>query len=153
MDTPTQPTVSISLTVKDAAQALAFYHAAFGAEERYRMTMPDGSVAHAEFTIGNTLIYISGEAEAWHAYAMPENSMAPCLFSISSDDCDASHERAVNAGAKPLSPPTNQFWGARCSIVKDPFGYRWSFSQRTEELSPEVLSKRAEKFFAAMAKP
>ncbi|PIE73851.1 MAG: hypothetical protein CSA20_01170 [Deltaproteobacteria bacterium] len=153
MDTFKEPTVSISLTVKDAAQALEFYRTALGAKECFRVNAPDGTVAHAEFTIGNTLLYISGEAEAWHALAMPENSMASCLFSIASKNCDASYERAVDAGAKPLSPPTDQFWGVRSSMVKDPFGYRWSFTQRIEELSEEELSKRAEKFFASMAKP
>ena len=37
------------LTVRDAAKAIDFYKEAFGAEERYRMTAPDGkSIAHAE---------------------------------------------------------------------------------------------------------
>lgn len=152
MGNPTEPTVSFSLTVKDAAQALKFYTDAFGAEELYRLPAPDGSVAHAEFMIGNTRIYISGEAEEWHAYAMPENSMASCLFSIMTDDCDASHEKAVKAGAGSLSSPADQFWGARSSIVKDPYGYRWSFTQIVEELSPEEISKRAEKLFASMPK-
>ncbi len=151
MGNPAEATVFISLTVKDAARALAFYHTAFGAEERFRMAAPDGSVAHAEFTIGNTLLYISGEAEAWHAVAMPEGGTASCLFSIASDNCDASYKRAVNAGAEPLSPPADQFWGSRFAIVKDPFGYRWSFTQQIEELSADELAKRAKEFFASMA--
>lgn len=150
MDTPTEPTVSFSLTVKDAAQALEFYANAFGAKELFRMPAPDGTVAHAEFTIGNTRIYISGEAEEWHAYAMPENTMASCLFSIGTEDCDAAHERATQAGAESLSPPADQFWGARSSIIKDPYGYRWSFNQMTEELSHEEVLKRAEKLFKDM---
>ncbi len=150
MESNPEPTVSFSLTVKDAAQALDFYTTAFGAKELFRMPAPDGSVAHAEFIIGNTRIYISGEAEEWHAYAMPENTMASCLFSIATEDCDAAHERATQAGAESLSPPVDQFWGARSSIIKDPYGYRWSFSQMIEELSPEEISKRAEELFASM---
>lgn len=150
MDTPTEPTVSFSLTVKDASKALKFYTNAFGAQEVFRMPAPDGSVAHAEFTIGNTRIYISGEAEEWHAFAMPKNTMASCLFTIMTEDCDVSHERAAKAGAETLSPPEDKFWGARSSVIKDPYGYRWSLNQMTEELSPEEVSKRAEEFFAAM---
>ena len=53
------PTVAVSLTVKDAAEALDFYTRAFGAEELFRLPAPDGSVVHAEFRIGNSNIYIS----------------------------------------------------------------------------------------------
>ncbi len=55
-----EPTVSVSLTMKNAADALDFYTRAFGAKELYRMPMPDGTgVAHGEFMIGNTKFYIS----------------------------------------------------------------------------------------------
>jgi PhnB protein len=75
--------------------------------------------------------------------------MASCLFSIMIDDCDKSYEQAVKAGAEPLSPPQDQFWGMRSAIVKDPFGYRWSFGQQIEEVSPDEMAKRAQVFFNA----
>lgn len=147
MDPANAPTVSFSLTVKDAAKALQFYSAALGAQEVFRMPSPEGGIAHAEFVIGNTHIYMSDEAPDWHAYAMPEGSMASCLFSIFVEDCDASYEQAVKAGAEPMSPPQDQFWGMRSAIIKDPFGYRWSFGQQVEEVSPEELMKRAQALF------
>jgi PhnB protein len=116
-------------------------------KELFRMPTPDGGVAHAEFMIGNTRIYISDEAAEWHAFAMPEGSMASCLFSIATDDCDGSYDRAIDAGAEALSEPQNQFWGTRSAIIKDPFGYRWSFIQRIEDVSPEDLEKRAQEYF------
>lgn len=147
MENRTEPTVSLSLTVKDAAAALEFYAAAFGARELFRMPKPDGSVRHAEFMIGNTHVYISGEAEAWHAFAMPEGTMASCLFIIATDDCDKSHARAVEAGAVSLNAPMDRFFGARSSLLRDPFGYRWSFEQFIEEVSPEEFVRRAQTFF------
>jgi PhnB protein len=149
MDLTNIPTISVSLTVKNSAEALAFYAEALGAEEVFRMPAPDGGIAHAEFMIGNTRIYMSDEAPDWYAYAMPEGGMASCLFSIMTDDCDKSYEQAVNAGAEPLGPPQDHFWGMRSAIVKDPFGYRWSFGQLIEEVSPEELAKRAEAYFSA----
>ena len=107
------------------------------------MADPGGGVAHAEFMLGNTRIYVSDEAPEWHAGAMPEGTMASCLFGIATDDCDASHERAVAAGAKPLSGPQNHFWGIRSALVLDPFGYRWSLGQQIEEVPPEELARRA----------
>jgi PhnB protein len=75
--------------------------------------------------------------------------MAACLFAIVCDDCDQSYERAVNAGADPLSPPQDHFWGVRSAIIKDPFGYRWSFGQQIEAVSEEEMAKRAQAFFDA----
>lgn len=147
MEQSNGPTVSLSLTVKNTAKALEFYSNALGAEEVFRMPTPDGGIAHAEFLVGNTHIYISDEAPDWLAYAMPEGGTASCLFSIVIDDCDKSYENAVKAGAKSLSPPQDHFWGVRSSIVKDPFGYRWSFGQQIEEVTPEEMAKRAQVFF------
>ena len=149
MEQTASPTVALSLTVKDAASALNFYSTALGAVEVFRMPAPDGGVAHAEFLIGNTRIYISDEAEEWHAFAMPEGTMASCLFSIMTADCDQAYHRAIKAGAQSLREPENQFWGMRSAIVKDPFGYRWSFSQLVEDVSPEELAKRAQDFFSS----
>ena len=142
-------TVSFSLTVKDASSALNFYSEAFGAAELYRIPTPEGGVAHAEFMIGNTRIYISDEAPEWHAFAIPEDSLASCLFSVMTEDCDRSYNRAIKAGAESLSEPINHFWGTRSALVKDPFGYRWSLNQKVEEVSPEELARRAQEYFSA----
>ena len=148
MEKKTEPTVALSLTVKDTARALEFYADALGAQELFRMPSPDGGVAHAEFMIGNTHIYISDESAEWHAFAMPEGATAACLFSVMIEDCDAAFKRAITAGAASLREPENQFWGMRSAIIKDPFGYRWSLSQKIEEVSPEELVKRAQSFFS-----
>lgn len=143
-----EPTVAISLTVKRAADALDFYVKAFGAVELFRMPTPDGGVAHAEFMLDNTHMNISDESPCWHAVAMPEGTSASCLFSIATDDCDKSFARAVGAGGAPLIAPEDQFWGKRTAMVRDPFGYRWSFRQHLEDVSPEEMKKRAEAFMA-----
>ena len=142
-----EPTVSLSLTVKDSAKALTFYAQALGAKELYRLPTPDGGVAHAEFMLGNTRIYISDESEQWQAFAMPEGAMASCLFTVMNDDCDTAYERALRAGAISLSAPENKFWGARSALIRDPFGYRWCLNQMIEEVSPEEMARRAQAFF------
>ena len=101
--------MALSLTVKDAAEALAFYTKAFGAEELFRLADPSGAIAHAEFRIGNSHIYISGESAEWSAAANPEGSMASCLFSLTVDNCDNAFEKAVQAGAKKITEPVDQF--------------------------------------------
>ncbi len=149
MEQTIEPTVSLSLTVKDPSSALNFYTQALGAEELLRLPTPDGGVAHAEFMIGNTRIYISDEAAEWHAFAMPEGATASCLFSIMAADCDRSYDRAIKAGAESLSHPMDYFWGTRTALIKDPFGYRWALNQRIEDVSPEELERRAQAFFSS----
>jgi PhnB protein len=149
MEKAIEPTVSFSLTVKDASSALSFYSEAFGAQELFRLPTPEGGVAHAEFMIGNSRIYISDESDEWHAFAMAEGTMASCLFSIAIEDCDRSYDRAIKAGAESLSEPLDQFWGTRSALVKDPFGYRWCLVQKIEDVSPEELANRAQALFSS----
>jgi len=141
------PSVSFSLTVKSAADALAFYTAAFNAVELFRMPSPDGGTFHAEFMLGNSRIYISDEAPDWHATALPEGTKAPCLFAIAVDDPDAAFKQAVEAGATALNEPTTHFWGSRSGMVLDPFGYRWSLTKQVEEVSPEEMGRRAKELY------
>ncbi|EDY83472.1 glyoxalase family protein [Verrucomicrobiia bacterium DG1235] len=142
-----EPTVSFSLTVKDGNKALDFYAKAFGAKELYRMATPAGGVAHAEFQIGETKIYLSDESPEWNAFAMEEGAKASCLFSIATESCDDSFQRASEAGGEVLSEPTDMFWGARSAMIRDPYGYRWSFTQIIEEVSPEEMERRAKEAF------
>lgn len=142
-------TVTLSLTVKDGHAALDFYQRAFGAENFFQMKDPGGGIAHAEFDIGNTHLFLSEESPEWHAYAMPEGTLSSCIFTIMAEDCDAAHDRAVEAGGASLKAPEDQFWGSRVAIVSDPFGYRWAFHQQLEELSQEELLKRAEALFGS----
>lgn len=141
-DSP-RDTVSFSLTVKDGNAALDFYAKAFDAKELYRMPTPDGGVGHAEMMIGNTRIFLSEEFPDWKAFAMPKGHLTPCLLCIEVEDCDASYAKALAAGAESISEPKDEFWGMRSSVVSDPFGFRWSFGQIIEELTPEEVSKRA----------
>ncbi len=152
MSKPNEPTVSFSLTCKSADAALDFYTRAFGAVELFRLSPAPGVVPHAEFMIGNTHIYISDEAPCSNALAIPAGSMAPCCFTIQVEDCDKAFERALAAGGSPLSPSRDQFWGSRTAMVKDPFGYRWSFSQHLEDVPPDELLKRAQAFMSEGAK-
>ena len=137
------PTVNFSLTVDDGNKALEFYSEAFGATELYRMPSPDGGVAHAEFMIGNSKIYMSEESKEWHAYAMPVGARASCLFSIAVESCDNAFKKAVEAGGKVLNEPADMFWGTRYAMIQDPFGYRWAVSELVEELTPEEMDRRA----------
>ena len=146
-----RPTVSVSLTCKRADDALKFYKEAFGAQEDLVMPMEDGNLAHCEFFIGNTRIYLSCEDEDYFAKAMEPGQMCSAILSIEVDDCDAACEKARNAGARVLVEPKDQFYGARTAVLLDLFGYRWCLVQKTEELSNEEVISRAKALYSDMA--
>jgi len=141
------PPVSVSLTVKDGNAALDFYEKAFGAKILCRMASPSGGLGHGEFEIGATRIYISDPCSDWHAKALPEEAMAPCVLSIPVENCDTAFKKAIAAGGKSLMEPENRFWGIRTGMILDPFGYRWSLGQFLEEVSYEEMERRAKEIF------
>jgi hypothetical protein len=52
------PSIRPYLHIDDAARAIEFYVKAFGAEERMRLAVPGGKIAHAELEIGDSLIML-----------------------------------------------------------------------------------------------
>ena len=143
-------TITPFLTVHDAAQAIDFYKEAFGAEERYRMTAPDGKcVAHAELKIGDSVIMLSDE--------MPGQSCEPsavgesCVgFYLYVKDVDDVFERAVAAGAKVKEPLKDEFWGDRAGQIIDPAGHIWWLATHIEDVKPEELRRRGQEMFEKM---
>jgi|SRR6476660_2100642 len=134
-------TVTPSLTVRNGQDALAFYQAAFGAVEHFRLADPSGKVMHAEFQIGDSKLMVSDEFPDWGSFA-PEVGKG-ALYMIYVPDADAAFAKAVACGATPLQPPTDQFWGDRTGQVADPFGYRWTLATKSRDVSPEEIAKAA----------
>lgn len=54
------------------------------------------------------------------------------------DDVDAHYKRALQAGARVLSPPTDYPYGERQYVVEDPGGHRWTFSQTIADVDPST---------------
>jgi predicted enzyme related to lactoylglutathione lyase len=53
----------------------------------------------------------------------------PSSFGMLVDDVDARHRRALDHGAKEISPPTDYEWKPRSSVIDDPSGNRIQLSQ------------------------
>lgn len=145
MSTPptAYPAFSPYLSVRDAAKAIAFYQTAFGATERFRLTDKNtGNVGHAELTICGGLVMLSEENPQWGNKAPPTLGGTPITFCLMVDDTDAAFDRAVKAGATPLMPPADQFYGFRSASVVDPFGHQWMVQHEVEKLSPTEMQQR-----------
>ncbi len=158
MDTKVKPipegyhTVTPMLTVRNAAELIEFYKKAFAAEERYRMSTPDGKgVLHAELKIGDSTFMLADEMPGQECGSPLSFKGTPVGFYVYVEDVDASFKRAVGAGAEVKSPLENMFWGDRTGGVIDPSGYVWTFATHVEELAPEEIEKRSREFFAKVA--
>jgi PhnB protein len=143
-------TVTPSLMVAGAAKAIDFYKKALGAEELMRFAGPDGKLMHAEIKIGDSVVMLGDEMPEQGARGPKSIGGTPVSFFIYSENVDAAWKRAVDAGAKPIMPLIDQFWGDRAGCLEDPFGHHWWLAQRIQELTPEEVRKNAEAFFAQM---
>jgi len=110
-------TVTQGLRVEGAERLLRFLKEAFAAEELTRTARPDGTIAHAEMRIGDSILEASEARPEW-----PAITTAIHLFV---DDCDAVYARAVRAGATSLMAPEDKHYGERGAAVVDPFGNHW----------------------------
>jgi len=117
------------LTVKGAADAIAFYQKAFGAKEEMRMPAQDGKrVMHAHLTINGGAVFLSDEFPEHGDVKAPTNGPPPVAVALAFTkpaDVDATYKKAISAGAKSTLEPGDQFWGSRFAMLTDPFGHRW----------------------------
>jgi PhnB protein len=142
--------VTPHLVYEDSAQAIDWYKKAFGAEEPGgRAIGPDGKVMHAEIRIGDSMIYLNDQMGGGKTAKSLGGS--PITLWIYTPDVDALFARAVKAGATvapgPMGQLMDQFWGDRCGMVFDPFGFQWALATRKEDLTAEEMQKRQEAFF------
>jgi PhnB protein len=131
------------LFVRNADAAVAFYRHAFGAEELFRNTLPDGRVLFIELAVGPARLLLSEETPSLNAMAPPSIGGSPVLLLLELEDVDGCADRAVAAGAEVEMPIQEMFWGERYGVVRDPFGHRWALSTAREELTPEDIADRA----------
>ena len=124
---------------KDAVKAIDFYKRAFGAEEVFSLTAPDGALIHASVRIGNSMLMIADECPPMGAIGPKKLGGTPVTIHLSVADVDAGYARAVAAGATARMPVTEMFWGARYGVLQDPFGHSWSIATQVRSLSHDEI--------------
>ncbi|TDG08763.1 VOC family protein [Paraburkholderia guartelaensis] len=125
------PWLTPYLTVRDARASMDFYRAALGFAVRDSVE-DDGAIMHVEMTYHDQLIVMFAPEGAFGSTARTPKSaeaVAPQSFYLYVDDVDAVYARALEAGAKSLSEPQDQFWGDRFAQIEDLDGYRWALAR------------------------
>ena len=141
--------VTPSLTVAGAVKALEFYSAVFGATERMRFPGPDGTIAHAEIQIGDSVVIVEDEDPQRGTKAPPPGGLAgsPASLFIYVEDVDAMIARAAELGATLQRPAQDQFYGDRDGYIVDPFGHGWTVASHVEDVTPEEMTRRMAELF------
>jgi PhnB protein len=143
-------TLTPYLSVDDAKTAIDWYIKAFGAKERLRMEGPGNTIGHAELEIGDSVVMLSDPFP--QATSRPPKELGGTTSSVFMfvKDVDAVYKQAIDAGASSTMEPDNMFWGDRFGSVTDPFGHSWQIATHVEDVSPEELEKRSQKWMAEM---
>jgi PhnB protein len=142
--------VSPSLAVDGAAEAIEFYKRAFGATERGRMPAPDGRIAHAELQVGDSVVMLADPFPQSQVKPPTELGGTSVGIFVYVEDVDSVFQQAVDAGATVGMPPEDMFWGDRFGSLTDPYGHNWSFATHIEDVPPEEMERRGREAMAAM---
>jgi PhnB protein len=132
------------LIVQGGVEAIEFYADVFDATERMRFPGPDGTVAHAEIQIGDSVVIIEDEYPERGTKAPPPGGVtgSPSFLFIYVENVDEVVARAVKLGAKVQRPPEDQFYGDRDGYIIDPFGHGWTIASHVEDVAPEEMARR-----------
>ena len=121
------------LVCADPAAEIAFCKAVFGAQELSRRVEDGERIVHATLGIGELLLMIHGETEHLASRAPHRDGSSPVVIYIYLEDVDAVVQRAVNTGARILTPLQDQFWGDRMARILDPSGHVWNVASRKDD--------------------
>lgn len=143
-------TLTPYINVKGALEAIEFYKRAFGATEVGRISMPDGSIAHAELQIGDSRIMLAEENTQWGNVSPQTLGGSPVTLCIYAENVDAVFAKALEEGATITGDMEvkDQFYGDRAGSLTDPFGHKWSIMTHLEDVSFEEMQKRMDQMFS-----
>lgn len=116
------------LVVFDAAKAIDFYTAAFGAKPGERHVDDSGKIVHVELTLADG-ITVAVKDEARGDPAPTSLGGSPVILALDVDDADTVAEAMVAAGASVVYPVSDHEYGSRGGRLADPFGHLWMISQ------------------------
>jgi PhnB protein len=103
---------------------VAFYKAAFSAEEQYRPEDNEGAVVVAQLTIGEADLWLQ-EDPASSPEVQDRRSVRMIL---TGDNPDAGCAQAIHAGAVEMAAVSEDH-GWRSGRIADPFGHHWEIGK------------------------
>ncbi len=127
------------LYFEDVAGALTWLCSAFGLQERFRLELPGGFVAHAELTINDAVVMVRNVGGR-NAGPPPDRVRSGVYVFV--DDVDAHYDNARRAGAEIVDAPADQPYGDRIYLAVDPEGHEWYFAQHMRDVEIDDLQRQ-----------
>ena len=131
MPTTQTPILYPTMTYRDAARMIDWLERAFGFRKHVAYTAEDGKVIHAELFLGDHLMMM-GSAKDDTAFgklvrpAIDVGTTTQAVY-VAVPDSDAVFASAKAAGAEIVMELTDQPYGSRDFICRDPEGQVWCF--------------------------
>jgi PhnB protein len=100
------------------------------------------ALVHSEIKIGNAHLMIADEFSD-HGFKSPE-TLGGCSAFVHRyvENADVVLEKAIKAGATSFMPVSDQVFGDRHGLVKDPYGYTWTIATHKKDVSQAELDRR-----------
>jgi uncharacterized glyoxalase superfamily protein PhnB len=127
---PAKISVIPALQYRDAKVAIEFLCKAFGFGKDAVYEAPDGSIAHAQLTLGNGMVMLGSVKDSEYSKLLVRPTDAGGVTMsvyVVVDDADAHFARAKAAGATIVREPVTQDYGGRDYTCKDLEGHVWTF--------------------------
>jgi PhnB protein len=123
------PGIQPELSVRRGREAIAFYAAAFGVVEDYRVGgTEDHEPVVAQLSVGGASFWVSDEAPEQGNFSPESVGGATTRMLLVVEDPEAAVEKAVAAGATVLHPVGDEH-GWRLGRILDPFGHPWEIGR------------------------
>jgi PhnB protein len=116
----------------------------FGAEERTRITLPDGRLIDVQLLLGTSMLVLADEFPEHDAVAPATPSV---VLYLHLDDVDTVWAGAIAAGAEVARPLQDMVWGEREGQLIDPFGHKWGLTQHVQEVPHEEKARAVAEMF------
>jgi uncharacterized glyoxalase superfamily protein PhnB len=128
--TPSNTSIIPALRYRKATEAIEWLCSAFGFEKHLVVPGENDTVAHAQLTLGNSMIMLSSvqDSEFGHFMKQPDEIDGAETQSnyILVDDADKHYAKAKAAGAVILMEIKDQDYGGRGYTCRDLEGHIWS---------------------------
>jgi uncharacterized glyoxalase superfamily protein PhnB len=120
-----------ALRYRDAPAMIEWLCKAFGFEKHAVYANDDGSIAHAQLTLGSGMIMLGSVTNGGPYSALIRQPEGPDWAETQSpyiavSDCDAVYATAKAAGATIVMDIVDQDYGGRGFSCRDPEGHLWS---------------------------
>lgn len=117
------------LLINNGTTDISFYKKAFSATENLCFYNDDGSIHVAELSIDGIIFHLH-EVTKPYFFSPDKYKGTTCIIGLFVPDVQLVMNKAIQAGAKEISPVTDYEYGYRQGEIEDPFGHHWLIEKK-----------------------